>query len=390
MIDKVRLKNIQSHKDSEIEFVSGINTIIGSSNNGKSAVLRGLLWAIKNRPLGTDILLSHWASDDKGNQKDEMVVEVVKRGNTVTRRRTSKENQYIVDGKVLNVVRGDVPDEVGGFFRLTDTNIQCQQDSPFLLSTSSGDVAKYFNKVVNLDIIDKVLSSVESKKRKEKSCYEFLSNECEKLDEKLKAFSDIDEVERVLSLCTNLKNKISDKESKLNDLSSSLNKVKNLKFYSFDKEKAIIEKIERLLELKNVEKTITSVKRDLWNIRNAKVYSFPKEKEIVSEIDNYIKKYNSLNDKLEHLTQTCEKFHKLKTYDFKDSLNTITKIDKLLLDFEKINDVRHKICVDIFNVKDSERLVKLYKERVVEFKSQLPELCPMCGNPMGDCIKGCV
>ena len=46
------------------------------------------------------------------------------------------------------------------------TNIQKQQDAPFLLSLSGGQVAQYFNKTVRLDVIDKVLSNAESKRRK--------------------------------------------------------------------------------------------------------------------------------------------------------------------------------------------------------------------------------
>ena len=68
MIKSIQIKNIQSHKDTSLEFSPGINAIVGSSNNGKSAVLRALYWARYNRPLGTDTLLSHWAVDKKGNQ----------------------------------------------------------------------------------------------------------------------------------------------------------------------------------------------------------------------------------------------------------------------------------------------------------------------------------
>ena len=68
MIRKLNIQNIQSHKNTELEFSPGINAIVGSSNNGKSAILRALYWVRYNRPLGIDNLLSHWACDIKGNQ----------------------------------------------------------------------------------------------------------------------------------------------------------------------------------------------------------------------------------------------------------------------------------------------------------------------------------
>lgn len=52
MIKSIELKNIQSHENTRLDFDKGINVIVGSSNNGKSAILRGLYWARYNRPLG--------------------------------------------------------------------------------------------------------------------------------------------------------------------------------------------------------------------------------------------------------------------------------------------------------------------------------------------------
>ena len=95
MITKISIKNIQSHKNSTLELSPGINAIVGSSNNGKSAILRAFYWARYNRPLGTDNLLSHWAVDKKGNQISEMEVTVENQNGFVTRKRT-KDRKSVV------------------------------------------------------------------------------------------------------------------------------------------------------------------------------------------------------------------------------------------------------------------------------------------------------
>ena len=59
MIRSINIKNIQSHKDTTLEFSPGINAIVGSSNKRKKAVLRALYWAVYNKKLRTDTLLSH-------------------------------------------------------------------------------------------------------------------------------------------------------------------------------------------------------------------------------------------------------------------------------------------------------------------------------------------
>ena len=180
MIKSITLKNIQAHKNSKLEFDKGINAIIGSSNNGKSSIIRALNWNRYNRPLGIDNLASHWIVDDKGNLKEEMSVTIENDFGTVVRKRTKNENQYIVNDKELNVVKSDVPVEVEQTLNLSETNIQNQQDSPFLLSETSGKVAEYFNRIVRLDIIDKVLSNTESKRRKTKQNLESSEKEIEK------------------------------------------------------------------------------------------------------------------------------------------------------------------------------------------------------------------
>ena len=76
MIKRIKIENIQSHKETELELSSGINAIVGSSNNGKSAILRAFYWLVYNRPLGVDNLLSHWAFDKKGNQILPMKVSI--------------------------------------------------------------------------------------------------------------------------------------------------------------------------------------------------------------------------------------------------------------------------------------------------------------------------
>ena len=142
MINSLQINNIQSHEHTELRFTDGINVIIGSSNQGKSAILRALYWVRTNRPLGIDTLASHWAVNDKGNLTDTMSVVLVNDNSKVERRRTKDENQYIVNDEVLNVVKTDVPIQVSSLLNLSDTNVQKQLDSPFLLSQTDSCLYK--------------------------------------------------------------------------------------------------------------------------------------------------------------------------------------------------------------------------------------------------------
>ena len=59
MIKDLSLENFQSHKKSSLEFSEGVNVIIGSSDSGKSSIIRSLQWVLFNRPSG-DSFRSWW------------------------------------------------------------------------------------------------------------------------------------------------------------------------------------------------------------------------------------------------------------------------------------------------------------------------------------------
>jgi len=53
VVEKITIKNFQSHEETELQFSSGVNVIVGSSDSGKSAILRALKWVVQNKPSGT-------------------------------------------------------------------------------------------------------------------------------------------------------------------------------------------------------------------------------------------------------------------------------------------------------------------------------------------------
>ena len=299
MIHSIKIQNIQSHKDTELKLSPGINAIIGSSNNGKSAILRALYWVVYNRPLGTDNLLSHWAIDEKGNQIEPMEVTVENDDGFVIRRRTKTKNQYIVNDEELNVVKTDVPLQVEKLLRLTDTNIQRQQDAPFLLSLSSGQVAQYFNKTVRLDIIDKILSNAESKRRKTNQ--EIAQNEdlLKEYSEKREKYTWMDEVEKLLSKYNNISEKHSSIEIEFNELNADIELYEKyselvVKYRSLSKVKVSINKFELLNEqTQKLKNDILSVEESLEDFDACKLYpSFETEKKL-------IQKFNDLNSEVD-------------------------------------------------------------------------------------------
>lgn len=353
MIKKIKIENIQSHKETELEFDSGINAIVGSSNNGKSAILRAFYWLVYNRPLGVDNLLSHWAFDKKGNQISPMKVSIENEKGTITRFRTKDLNQYIVNGEELNVVKTDVPEQVENLLSLTDTNIQRQQDAPFLLSLTSGQVAQYFNKTVRLDIIDRVLSNAESRRRKLnqdiKSNKELLS-EIQKKHEK---YTWLEQVEKLLIKYENISKKNQELKNEIEVLENQ------------------IQDFEKYSEVKEKYNFIPEVKKNLIKIKESE----NKVQELEESIEN-------INSDLE-LYDSC----KNKIYDFSEPKKIINKIREI--NTKDIQTQINELEEQIENFEDSECNVKVNKREIINLKKELPDVCPLCGGVMknGKCVE---
>ncbi len=345
MIKSLGIKNVQSHKDSKLVFSPGINALVGTSNNGKSAVLRALMWAITNRPLGTEILLSNWAYDSKGKQNEEMSVTVEKENSTLIRRKTKTDNEYILDGEVLEAIKTDVPESVRKFFALSGTNIQKQQDAPFLLSQSSGKIAEYFNRIVRVDIIDKVLTNAESTRRKMKNQFETAEENEKNLQKKLERYDWLDSVEVLLEKYKVVNEKYETLSDEKDDLESSVEKFEEInkrKFPDFSKQKKLIQEIE----------DINSKNKDL-------VFE-------IESLDESISEFENLSEKSE--------------FDFSKEKKLIETIESLDFDKSEIEKLKEQIE----QVEYADGFVKSQKEYIKGLKKQLPEICPLCGAKMKD------
>ena len=151
MIKSIEIKNFQSHKDTKLDFLPGVNIIVGTSDSGKTVIIRALKWVAKNRPSG-DAFRSNWGGDT------EVVLKVD--DTKVIRRRTKTKNEYQIEEMVLKVPKTDVPKEVEDVLNIDEINLQGQFDSSFLLSATSGEVANHFNKIANFEKIGQTIQTI--------------------------------------------------------------------------------------------------------------------------------------------------------------------------------------------------------------------------------------
>lgn len=156
-LEEIVLTDFQVHRRLSIDFAPGITTIVGPSDAGKSAAIRALRWLVFNAPQGEDFI--RWGA------KKTTVELTLDGGKTLKRGRGKDGNFYAIDGQKLVSFGTAVPGPVNEILGLGPVNFQQQHDSPFWLAETAGEVSRNLNAIVNLQIIDEVLTDLATQKR---------------------------------------------------------------------------------------------------------------------------------------------------------------------------------------------------------------------------------
>lgn len=226
MIKKIRVRQYQSHDDTEIELHPGFNVITGDSDSGKTAILRAVRWIMFNRPRSWEDF-KPW-----GNKKPVSEVELELDNGIVTRKRSSTINSYETKGDDFQVVKDRVPEKVKQVLNMDNDNIERQHDTYFLLQDSPGEVATKLNEVAGLEIIDKVTDSIDSIVRSTMSSYSTKKEQVQVLTQSLKEYDYLPSVEELIIKINSLWSEVTERK-KIIDLLTE----KTKQYFSLEKER---------------------------------------------------------------------------------------------------------------------------------------------------------
>ena len=397
MIKKLTLKNFQSHKDSEFEFHPGVNTLIGTSSHGKSAVIRGLILGIRNDPAGTEFV-SDWIISDKGNPKGNTEVHIHTDEGVVSRIR-GRDNKYLVDEKELSAFRTSVPEQVRELLQITDLNIQEQKDSFFLFNVSGGEVVKQINKFMNLDMIDTTLTSAKSSLMANKRLSQISSASLEETAEKLKDYEVVDTLSSLLTDAEARQSDIAESKRKSTETTKLVERYKEVSV-SLERYKEV-DRVARRLERANiVGEEIKEESRSLVKIENlveaykskkAQIPDLPDERTL-NKLIRQEQEISGLREKIKNLRNLTDAYSV--TRDMKNGLivadidfNKFTEQAKTIEEDRRKCGVLQDIVDDYFILKKKlSQLEAVLDKNEQEYKRLMPDVCPLCGN---ECGEGC-
>ena len=361
MISSIAIQNFETHINTNVELHAGVNTFVGESDEGKSGIVRSILWNARNRPRGDEYRNDQLDPKTKEDKLKITEVGIVYKGTgLVVRGRdgfSGGVNHYQIDNKEpLRALRTDVPDEVQEVTRMKDVNIQGQHPTEqyFLLADKPGQVAREFNKVSGLSIIDDTTSEINKQVRETNSTLKVVKKE---IDDRELQLKNMEWVPKAISQATKLKikkTKLKKATHKIENLDSLLEQLD----YVNDKLKGFDNLDEAMMELE----AFKLLDNKIWAAAN-KQKSISDTIDGLKTIDTQLKASNGIEDAVKELKQ----LEKLDSNIMKHELfivdidNQLTDIDKTKSDIDKFNQI----------------LLQMQKEFD---KKVISEICPTCGR----------
>lgn len=351
MLKYAEIKNYQCHKDIRLDFVNGVNVIAGTSDAGKSAILRGILWCLTNKPSG--IGMRH--HDCSQNDKIEVTLGID--DHVLSRVRSEKENAYILDGETFVAMRSDVPSEISSVHNMEEINMQTQFQPHFLLSSSAGEVCKAMNAACDLSIIDKTIKGVKSIHAKAETEASVVEKEVETLKQQTEALAWVPDAQNGLQELVSLWDDTKSAKSEYDALNCLLERYMACE----DELNEAMSEREIFASLPDIEKEATSLCHDQEMLDTMR--KLLQEHEHIEHDLKEAEAYHLDMDKLERIEAFLE--------NTRQKENSLQELKFALATFSALTRELGK------EEQNLDMCQKEYNELVAKIG-----ICPVCGNPM--------
>lgn len=322
-IEKVILENFQSHKYTELEFDKNLNVIVGPSDQGKSAIIRGIKWALFNEPSGDYFV--------REGEKECSVSVFFSDKTKIKRYRSKSKNLYYLydkddNEKIYEGFGTNVPEEIIksiGIEKIyldgkqsNSVNISDQLEGPFLISEKTVTRANAVGRLVGVNIVDEAISSTLKDVRSLNITRRSLEDQLNSMNDSLKQYDYLDDLRITIGSLEYVKNNIKTSKNKLEKLKELKDK------YNYNKSE--IFKLKQLYEQLSNINNVEYINEKL----NTKIYKYKiiKEKHIhLSNIKSDISHNNIIVNSLQDIGKINQTFMRLsseiKTHEILKNLN---------------------------------------------------------------------
>lgn len=358
-ITQVRLKNFQSHEDTTISF-DDYNIIYGKTNSGKSAILRGIKWALYNLPPAEGVDFRRFGTK-------ETIVEVTfDDGKKIRRRRTSKENEYILDNNgekqtFTQFGRGPLKEvldfhgmyQVNLFGTPQSINIVEQSEPPFFLSNGPTARGKLIGRLAGTVLYESALSIAKKDANSLSKSIEHSTKELEDTQEIIKSLGYIDQLKEFLDFAktasaeiekdkTNLdnaqvKSKAIENSFLTRQVNTKLAEYKDSAVSASEVFDSILNTDVRLTQIENYKNAMIS-HFETWVVKKQMPYS-------IDELDDITNNLSRVMDVTASLASIGIKISEVEN-KFKIMIKQDKMIEAKLAYLDKINNISESVIND--------------------------------------------
>ena len=362
-IKQVKLINFQDHKETTVDFTEGVNLIVGSSDAGKSAILRAVNFVFQNDLRGNSFI--------RVGTTECSVTIVFSDGVEITRVKGTDVNNYILKDEneelhVFSKVASTVPEQIQKYLGnppLDDKKRPIayadQMANLFLVDLNSSDLPRTLSELTGIQHLQTAAETLGKNARSYDRSIKERNDKIKKLNDDLVQYQyvdkDYDSISTIQSELNNLSNTLENINKarnfikRNNEISSEAKKINNLssKYKSLADIKPQIENLSNLL---------TSIKTSRIHLS----FHIKKTKEFKStkaDLDKYSNLCNEVfKNKLESVSglksnlETAEKYHNQNT-------TLLSSIEKVKVDLQSeqtnIEDLQSSLDDLIQSLKDA-------------------------------------
>ena len=390
----LQVQDYQIIKKAALEFVPGLNVIVGPSNNGKTSILKAAKAYLYTVPGTTSIRAG------TNNYK----VGINYNGHTAILQKGLKDSVYLVDGEKYTKFGTTTPQVVSDAFNIKELelngnkeqlNFWDQMNYPFLLDKSGVELFRFIIDSGENDRISKALRNMVSDRQAISKNIDMLQGSINIVDTEIDTYttqlenakSTIDASIKIIELQS--------KVAKLNLLKETyreLNQLKINKLEIVEKTKFLYSRLEILKTTNNIIKNINTklrtlndyffslgtligdisdIKDDLHILETVK-NSKPKINQNLPELKNIRNKVNYITEQ-----RKCLKIHSVAKLNYsKDKLLRMSEIKSMK---NNIKHIEQDLSSIVKNIEDCNLQVATYSNLRLNF-----DICPYCGHKLND------
>ena len=411
-LEWIELINFQSHAKTLVHFVKGTNVLAGSSQNGKSAIIRALIFNTMNQPTGASKYIVKIGQKETtvrtGWSNNKIIERVVSRsGTNVYRLYEGTREDHVLINEYTGFGRG-VPSEIqeahGMYPMANGTYFQFghQLESAFMFNLSASQKADMLGNLDAMAKVDEELTKInqdilnENKEKKRLAEQETeLTEELEKavaeqkrLKEKVATLKVLKEgVQSKQETLLKMQNLLTDIVQKEIEINKAETMIKKATFVIENWNPDLETKHAMIIELTRYIQSIERIDRELSQIRFVHASVLDALSASAARVDEQVQKYKETADIVKRLEKVNSEIHRTNTLYSEQvaSLSTdkldvdITRFRGLFKELERLTAVES----DIKKVNEQIEVCSQKVEQLLEeFTEALHEvkICPTCGQ----------